>query len=63
MLTVHGLAGRRVALLADKWLQAGPHEATWNGRDSQGRTASAGQYLVRLKTADATDVRKVILAK
>ncbi len=62
-LTVHDLAGRRVALLADKWLKAGPHEAIWNGRDGQGRTASAGQYLVRLKTRDGMDVQKVILVK
>ena len=62
-LAVYDLAGRRVALLIDRWLAAGHHEEAWNGCDLSGRSVAAGQYLIRLKTSDGVDVQKVVLAK
>ena len=62
-LAVYDLAGRRVALLVSGWLGEGIHKETWNGRDNAGRSAAAGQYLVRLKARDGVEVQKVILAK
>ena len=62
-LAVYDLAGRRVALLVDGWLESGNHERVWNGCDITGRSVAAGQYLVRLKTRDGTDVQKVVLVK
>ena len=52
-LTVHDLAGRRVATLLATELDAGAHEAHWSGAaDGRGR-ARAGVYLVRLRTPEA----------
>jgi hypothetical protein len=62
-LTVYDLAGRRVAVLCDGWLGAGPHERDWNGRDAAGREVAAGPYLVQLRTRQGIDVQKIMLAK
>jgi hypothetical protein len=47
-MTVHDLAGRRVAVLARGWWPAGEHRVRWDGRDERGRPAPSGGYLVRL---------------
>ncbi len=62
-LTVYDLAGRRVTVLVDEVLTSGRHTADWNGSDMAGRSVAAGQYLMRLRTDEGIDVRKVVLAK
>lgn len=62
-LAVYDLAGRQVTQILDGWLDAGTHQKTWNGRDKAGRSVASGPYLVRLKTADRVETRKVLLAK
>ncbi len=49
-MTVHDLAGRQVRALIDETLPAGPHPATWDGKDANGREAPPGVYLVRVVT-------------
>lgn len=51
-LRVYDVRGRLVSVLADGAFSAGEHVVSWNGRDDRGRTASAGTYFVRLRTAD-----------
>jgi len=41
-------------------LSGGAHAATWNGRDSQGRTVAAGVYLARLEANHKTAVQKLV---
>ena len=62
-LAVYNIAGHRVALLFDGWIETGRYKEVWDGRDIYGRSVAAGQYLVRLKTRYGVDVKKVILAK
>jgi hypothetical protein len=62
-LTVYDLAGRRVAVLCDGWLGAGPHQQDWDGRDAAGREVAAGPYLVQLRTRQGIEVQKIMLAK
>jgi len=62
-LGIYDLAGRRVIDLFDGWLHAGSHEAHWSGLNEAGQKVATGQYLVRLRTPDGFDVRKVVLAK
>jgi predicted outer membrane repeat protein len=62
-VAVFDLAGRLVHQLLDESVAPGHHEVTWRGRDSRGRTAAAGVYFVRLKTADTTDTRRMTLVK
>jgi len=47
-LEVFDAAGRRVSVLLDKALPAGPGEAVWNGRDTRGNGVPAGMYFYRL---------------
>jgi peroxiredoxin len=60
LVTVHDLAGRRVATL---WNAAAPPGSTrleWTGQLDGGRLASAGVYLVRAELAGTATVRRVV---
>lgn len=62
VVTVHDLAGRRVALLHEGGLPAGDHEVVWDGR-SGGRVAAAGAYLLRVAGPGGTTTARVVLVK
>ncbi|MBE0565284.1 MAG: hypothetical protein IH621_04940 [Krumholzibacteria bacterium] len=62
-ITVHDLAGRLVAVLADREWSAGPHAVPWQGRDRAGRGAAAGSYVVRLAAGGVVDTRRVTLVR
>jgi uncharacterized repeat protein (TIGR01451 family) len=63
-LSIFTIAGRHVATLVDKGLEAGPHAISWNGTDSSGVKVASGVYFYRL-TVDGVRIgqRKVILIK
>ena len=52
--------GRRVRRLFVGSLDAGPHDATWNGRDEQGNRVAMGIYWVRVETGGEAATRKVV---
>jgi flagellar hook assembly protein FlgD len=60
MVQVFGVDGRLVRTLLRGALPAGTRSVRWDGRDDGGRPVAAGAYLLRLKTADGTDARRVI---
>jgi flagellar hook assembly protein FlgD len=62
-LTVYDALGREVAVLAEGYLQAGNHEARWNGRDSRGNPVSSGVYLYRLEAGGKAETRKMMLVR
>jgi hypothetical protein len=62
-LTVYGLTGRRIAILADETFTPGTHTVTWNGRDAEGRALPSGSYLIRLETEAGMEARKVSLIR
>ncbi len=62
-LTVHDLAGRRVATPALSFDGLGRFAATWDGRDGAGREAPAGVYLLRLTAGGRSTTRRVVLAR
>lgn len=63
-MVVYDLTGRRVrTLLASQQVEAGPHEVVWRGLDDDGRAASAGVYLCRLRIGDAVDSLRMTLIK
>jgi subtilisin family serine protease len=62
-LAVYTLDGRRVAVLVDGTLPAGPHTATWTGRDDGGRQVASGTYFYRLTTGEETLTRRMVLLK
>ncbi len=60
---VFDLRGRRVALLADEVLPAGPHEVTWDGLGDAGGTLPSGTYFVRLRAGGREQVRRAMLLR
>ena len=62
-LEIYGMDGRRVAILVDEILDAGPHEAVWQGRDDTGRQVASGVYFSKLLAGSQSQVRKMTLMK
>lgn len=62
-LTVHDVAGRQVAVLADAWMSGGEHRVVWNGRDERGAATASGLYLVKLATANGQATQKMMLVR
>jgi hypothetical protein len=49
-LAVYSTTGRKVRVLTGRVLEAGLHEAQWDGRTESGEKAPAGMYFLRLRT-------------
>lgn len=62
-LGIFDAGGRQVARLANGWADAGPHVLQWNRVASDGNPAPGGVYFVRLRSEDASDVRRIVLAR
>jgi hypothetical protein len=58
---VHDLAGRRVAGLLDREMEAGEHAFNWSGRDAGGGSLAAGVYFLSVTTAEMNVTRKIVL--
>jgi len=62
-LTVFNALGRRITTLVDGYRPEGPHEATWDGRNSSGNSVGSGVYFYRLEAPGFTESRKMVLLK
>ena len=62
-LTVYDVLGRRVRILVDARLPAGPHSVRWDGRDTNGRPVASGLYVCRLEAGTFVATRKMLLMK
>ena len=62
-LRVFDVAGRHVATLVDRGLDAGPHEAAWNGRDAAGRRVSSGVYVYELTMGGSRLTRRMVVTQ
>lgn len=60
-LSIHDVAGRVVKILADDSYSPGTLRFEWAGTNSNGNRVGDGVYFVRMETAGARSVRKVIL--
>jgi hypothetical protein len=57
-LVIYDLLGREVALLFDTYVLPGTYEVLWNASSH-----ASGIYLLRLITAERTDIKKMVLLK
>lgn len=62
-VAVYDLAGRRVAVLADREYGPGDHSVAWQGTGEDGRALPAGTYVVRLATEQRLQSRLVSLVR
>ena len=62
-LSIHDARGRLVRVLVDGVVEAGSHQASWDGRDTDGRGVAAGVYLARLQAGGTRHVTKLTLVR
>jgi hypothetical protein len=62
-LSVHDLAGRRIARVADDTFGPGAHSMVWTGVDEAGRPVPSGVYFVRMRAGNTAVSRKLVLLR
>jgi hypothetical protein len=63
-LDVYTIDGRHVRTLVDRGLGAGPHSASWDGKDKTGQAVGSGTYFYRLTTAGGfSEAGRMVLVK
>jgi immune inhibitor A len=62
-LEIFNVAGRKVKILLDEFVQPGVTSLTWDGADENGRPVASGIYLYRLKCCEEQEVRKMVLVR
>jgi len=59
-LSIFDVAGRRVAMLVDRSLEAGAHRVEWSGTAASGDPAAPGVYFAVLETEGVLRTKKVV---
>ncbi len=62
-VTVYSLLGEKVATIHNGIMNAGSHEVTWNGLDSQGNSVASGMYIYQIAVGNDTYSGKMMLLK
>ena len=62
-LSIYDVSGRKVAVLADKDMEAGRYGISWHGRTSGGAVAASGVYFCRLEAGGMLETRKMVLVR
>ena len=62
-LGIFDAGGHLVRSLVDGSLTAGRHQASWDGRDAEGRHAASGSYFARLEAQGGTQTRWMSLVR
>jgi len=62
-LTVYDVQGRAVKTLVDGVLDAGEHQAVWDGRDEAGRALASGLYFYKLNAEGRELTEKMLMLK
>ena len=62
-VSIHDIRGRKIRDLDSLNLPAGQNPLVWDGLDSQGRAASSGIYILRVKGEEHQASRKIVLIK
>jgi len=62
-IEIYNLKGQLVKLLINEVKETGDHTAIWNGKDDSGKPISSGIYFYKLKSANYTSTKKMIMIK
>lgn len=62
-VAVYDIRGRLVSGLLDQILEAGDHEAVWQGKNSSGAASPSGEYFFRVETGPDVQIQKAILVR
>jgi hypothetical protein len=62
-LAIYNVRGQQMALLVDRVLPAGEHNAHWAGQLDGGGRAASGIYFAQMRTAAGSEQRKLVLVK
>ena len=62
-IEIFNIRGQKVKTLINGLLPAKNHQIVWNGKDDKGKSVSSGIYFYKMKSANYTASRKMILMK
>ncbi len=62
-IDIYNIKGQKVKTLVNENLEVGKHTILWNGRDDNNKSVSSGIYFYKMRTAQYTSTRKMILMK
>ncbi|MBN2620281.1 T9SS type A sorting domain-containing protein [candidate division WOR-3 bacterium] len=60
-LQICDIAGQSIRLLAERYMSAGTHAITWDGKDNSGRDASSGTYVFSIRVDGKTISKTAVL--
>jgi len=62
-LTIYNVLGEEMNTVINEHLSAGTHEIVWNGKDKNQKSVPSGIYYYKIKTDDASLVKKMLYLK
>ena len=62
-LIIYNVLGQQVKTLIDGTMRAAKHSVIWNGTNDAGKTVASGIYIMRLRSEDKLQIRKMTLIK
>ncbi len=63
LVKVYNILGAEVGTLLDEQLDAGIHEVSWDGKDTNGIAMASGLYFYQLRVGEVSQVRKMSLVR
>jgi len=62
-ISVFNILGQKVVTLVSAELDAGPHQAVWDGKDTNGQQVASGVYFYKMDTDQFVQTRKMALMR
>ena len=62
-IVVYDISGKEIALLADKYQNAGTYNVTWNGNNNSGQPVASGIYFYTVQAGNYAQTKKMVLLK
>jgi hypothetical protein len=62
-IEIFNLTGQRIKVLLDEFVEAGPQEVIWDGRNNYGNQVASGVYFYRMSAKNFSQTKKMVLIK